>query len=98
MFIYITTKTYTKKNTTGEEFDKLTNMFPNMINYLINNYNVSKEKLLKVGNEEHIDITLKVPKEIVDNMSVETDRIQNNSKRRKKSVLPLCEDEKGVFI
>ncbi len=73
----VTTKTYTKKNTTVEDFDKLTNMFPNMINYLINNYNVVEEKLLKVGNEEHIDITLQVPKEIVNNMSVETDRIQN---------------------
>lgn len=73
----VTTKTYTKKNTIVEDFDKLTNMFPNMINYLINNYNVSEEKLLKVGNEKHIDITLKVPKDIVNNMSVETDRIQN---------------------
>jgi len=73
----ITTKTYTKKNTAAEEFDRLISVFPNMINYLINNYNVSEEKLLKVGNEEHIDITLKVSKDIVNNMSVETDRIQN---------------------
>ena len=73
----ITTKTHNKRNTTSEEFDKLINMYPNVINYLIENYSVSEEKLLKVGNEEHVNITLKVSKEIVNYFSVETDRIKN---------------------
>lgn len=73
----VTTNTYTKRNTTVDEFNKLSNVFPSMIDYLINNYNLHEEKLLKIGNEEHIDITLKVSKDIVNNMSVETDRVQN---------------------
>lgn len=73
----ITTKAYTKKNTTKEEFDSIINIFPNMINYLIENYNVNEEKQIKVGNEQHTDITLKVSKEIINNMSIETNRIQN---------------------
>lgn len=73
----ITTKTHNKRNTTSEEFNKIINIYPNVINYLIENYNVSEEKLLKVGKEEHVDITLKVSKEIVNYLSVETDRIKN---------------------
>ena len=73
----ITTKTYTKKKTTVEEYDKLVNILPNMINYLMENYIVSEEKILKVVKEDQLDITLKVPKDIVNIMSAETDRIQN---------------------
>jgi len=73
----ITTKTYTKKNTTVDEFNKIASIFPNMINYLMRNYSVTEEKLLKVGNKQHIDITIKTSKEIINYMSVETDRIKN---------------------
>lgn len=73
----ITTKTYTKNITTKEEFDMISNMFPNMINYLINNYKIEEEKQVKVDNEDHVVITLQVSKDIINNMSIETDRIQN---------------------
>ena len=73
----ITTKTYTKNITTKEEFDMISNIFPNMINYLINNYKIEEEKQVKVDNEDHIVITLKVSKDIINNLSIETDRIQN---------------------
>ena len=73
----ITTKSYNKRTTTEEEFNNLINIFPNMINYLMGNYKVTEEKEIKVGNENHIDITLKVSKDILNYLSIETDRIQN---------------------
>ena len=38
----ITTDTYTKRITTDEEFNKLQNIYPNVINYLSNNYKINK--------------------------------------------------------
>ncbi|MBE6153020.1 MAG: hypothetical protein E7166_02160 [Firmicutes bacterium] len=73
----VTTNTYSKRNTTIDEFDKIINMFPNAINYLMRNYSVTDEKLIRVDNKEHTDITIKTPKEIINYLSLETDRIQN---------------------
>ena len=73
----ITTKTYSKKNTTVEEFNNISNMYPKMMEYLISNYKLVEEKEVKVGNETHVDITLKVSKEILNYLSIETERIQN---------------------
>lgn len=73
----ITTKTYSMKDTTKDEFVSLSSMYPKMMEYLISNYKIVNEKEVKVGTETHIDITLKVSKEILKNLLVETERIQN---------------------
>ena len=95
----ITTKTYTVQNTTVEEFDNIYNMFPKMIDYLIANHKVVKEKQIIVGKEKHIDITLKVSKDILNNLSVGTERIQNKLDVSKLSVefieVDLLFDTKG---
>jgi len=74
-------------------------MFPKMIDYLIANHKVVKEKQIIVGKEKHIDITLKVSKDILNNLSVGTERIQNKLDVSKLSVefieVDLLFDTKG---
>ena len=73
----ITTKTYSLKDTTIDEFNNIYNMYPKMIDYLIANYKLVSEKQVKVAQKEHINITLKVSKEMLNNLLIETNRIQN---------------------
>ena len=73
----ITTKTYSVKDTTVDEFNNIYNMYPKMLDYLISNYKLVSEKQVKVENKQHINITLKVSKEILNNLLIETNRIQN---------------------
>lgn len=74
----ITTNTYTKKTSTVEEFESLQNIYPNVINYLIDNYKIVDETLISTSDGNKISINLKVPVEILNYLSLKNDRIQNN--------------------
>ena len=73
----ITTKEYTKSEINVDGFNTIYNLFPNTIDYLIEDNEVENEKQINVNGENHINITLNTSIDILKNLSFETNRIQN---------------------
>lgn len=73
----ITTKEYTKLEINVDGFNTIYNLFPNTIDYLIEDNEVENEKQINVNGENHINITLNTSIDILKNLSFETNRIQN---------------------
>ena len=73
----ITTKEYTKSEINVDSFNTIYNLFPNTIDYLIEDNEITNEKQVNVDGEDHINITLNTSIDILKNLSFETNRIQN---------------------
>ena len=73
----LTTKEYTKTETSSDKFNVIYNIFPNMINYIIEDYTIDSEKQIVEKEDNHINITIKTSIDMLKNLSFETNKIQN---------------------
>jgi len=67
-------KNYAKSETTLDKFNFAYDIFPNVIDYLVENYEIDNEKQININNKNHINITLKTNIDVLNT----TQKIENN--------------------